>query len=150
MAELHHIDEVLEFAIGREVESYELYTYLSQRIENPAMCRICEKFAAMELGHKARLELELIKVGRVVSGSEQPIFNISDYTDKEAENPIDLNYKELLVFAIKKEETSIRLYNDLANVVHDKESREVLLELAEEENQHRLRFEIEYNNIKNK
>jgi len=61
-----------------------------------------------------------------------------------------MNYKELLVFAIKKEETSVRLYSDLANIVGDEESHEVLLELADEEDLHRLRVEIEYNFIKNK
>ena len=64
-------------------------------------------------------------------------------------SPIDMNYKELLVFAIKKEETSVRLYSDLANAVGDRETREVLLELAEQENQHRLRFEIEFDSVKN-
>jgi rubrerythrin len=148
MAEFHSIGEILEFAIAREVEACELYTYLAQRIENPVMRKVCKKFAVMELGHKARLELELIKAGKVVHGTGQLIFDISGYIEQQAD-PVDLNYKELLVFAIKKEETSIRLYNDLANVVHDEESREVLLELADEENQHRLRFETGYNNIKN-
>jgi len=149
MAELHSIDEVLEFAIAREVEAHELYMYLAQRVESLAMRRICEEFASTELEHKAKLELEMMKAGKVVSERGQPVFNISDYIG-QAGNPIDMNYKELLVFAIKKEETSVRLYSDLANILGDKESREVLLALADEENQHRLQFEIEYNVIKNK
>ncbi len=148
MAELHSIDEVLEFAIAREVEAHELYMYLAQRVESLAMRRICEEFASTELEHKAKLEFELMKTGKVVSESAQPVFSISDHIG-QAGNPMDMNYKELLVFAIKKEETSIRLYNDLANAVGDEESREMLLALANEENQHRLRFELEYNVVKN-
>jgi len=149
MAELHSIDEVLEFAIAREVEAYELYMYIAQRAEALVMRKVCEELAKEELEHKAKLELEMMKAGKVVSERGQPALNISDYIG-QAGKPIDMNYKELLVFAVKKEETSVRLYSDLANIVGDEESREVLLVLANEENQHRLRFEIEYNIIKNK
>ncbi len=149
MAELHSIDEVLEFAIAREIEAHELYMYIAQRVETLVMRKVCEEFAKEELEHKAKLEFEMMKAGKVVSRSEQPVLNISDYIG-EPGDPIDMNYRELLVFAIKKEETSIRLYSDLANIVGDEESREVLLALADEENQHRLRFELEYNIIKNK
>src|SRR3989338_119292 len=118
MAEFNSINEVLEFAIAREVEAYELYMYLAQRLETLAMRRICEDFTATELAHKKKLELELMKAGKVVSGADRVVLNTSDYA-AEAGNPIDMNYKELLVFAIKKEQTSVRLYSDLANVVRD-------------------------------
>lgn len=149
MAELRSIDEILEFAIAREAEAYELYMYLAQRAETLEMRKVCEAFAEEELGHKAKLEFEMIKMGTVVSESDAPVFNISNYAEQGG-SPIDMNYKELLVFAIKKEESSIRLYNDLAYTIGDKETREVLAALAEEENQHRLRFEIEYSVIKNR
>ncbi len=148
MAELHSIDEVLEFAIAREVEAHELYMYIAQHVKTLVMRKVCEEFAKEELEHKAKLEFEMMKAGKVVSQSEQPVLNISDYIGEQGD-PIDMNYRELLVFAIKKEETSIRLYSDLANIVGEEESREVLLALANEENQHRLRFELEYNVIKN-
>ena len=147
MADLDSIEEVLEFAIAREIEAYELYMYIAQYVETSVMRKICEDFAAVELEHKARLELELMKAGKVVSGPGKAVLNIADYIE-QAGSPIDMNYKELLVFAIKKEETSVRLYSDLANAVGDEESREVLLALAEQEDQHRLRFEIEYNVVK--
>lgn len=149
MAELHSIDEILEFVIAREAEAYELYMYLGQRVETLEMRKVCEVFAEEELEHKAKLELELMKAGKVVSDSDLPVFDISGYMEQGGE-PIDMNYKELLVFAIRKEETSVRLYSDLANAVGDGESRDVLLAMAEQENEHRLRFEIEYNVIKNK
>jgi rubrerythrin len=149
MAELYSIDEVLEFAIARELEAYELYMYIAQRVGTLVMRKVCEELAKEELEHKAKLELELMKAGKVVSEARQPVFDISSYVG-EAGEPIDMNYKELLVFAIKKEERSVRLYSDLANIVGEEESRDVLLALANEENQHRLRFEVEYNVIKNK
>ncbi len=50
------IDEVLDFAIGREIEANQLYTDLAQLTENAAMRKVFENFAREELGHKAKLE----------------------------------------------------------------------------------------------
>jgi len=60
---------------------------------------------------------------------------------------LDMDYKETLVFAINKEGLSVELYTDLAAVVRDKDSRETLLALAQEETEHKMRFETEYNNL---
>ncbi len=141
MDRLDSINEILEFAIAREVEANQLYKYLAKRMKNPEMCKVCEDFAEEELEHKAKLELEVMKRGQVVSD-----FDISDYM-MDVGNEMDMDYEELLVFAIKKEEISVSLYTDLAAVVKDKESRETLLSLAQEETEHKLRFETEYRSL---
>ena len=135
------VDEILEYAIAREVEANQFYTYMAKRMENPEMSKVCEEFAKEELEHKAKLELEVMKRGQVVSD-----FDISDYM-MDVGNEMDMDYEELLVFAIKKEEISVSLYTDLAAVVKDKESRETLLSLAQEETEHKLRFETEYRSL---
>jgi rubrerythrin len=52
----------------------------------------------------------------------------------------------MLIMGMKKEETSFRLYVDLAGRVTDPGSKETLLSLAEEEVRHKLRFQMEYDN----
>lgn len=141
MDRIDSVDEILEYAIAREVEANQLYTYMAKQTENPEMSKVCEEFAKEELEHKAKLELEVMKRGQVVSD-----FDISDYM-MDVGNEMDMDYEELLVFAIKKEEISVSLYTDLAAVVKDKESRETLLSLAQEETEHKLRFENEYRNL---
>jgi len=141
MDRIDSVDEILEFAIAREVEANQLYMYMAKRMENPEMSKVCEEFAKEELEHKAKLELEVMKRGQVVSG-----FDISDYM-MDVGNEMEMDYEELLVFAIKKEELSVSLYTDLAAVVKDKESRETLLSLAQEETEHKLRFETEYRSL---
>ena len=130
--------DILTFAIEREVEAYELYTYMASHMAKSEMREVCEDLSKEELGHKAKLEQELIKAGEAVVD-----FNIIDYVP-EAGKPMDMKYEELLVFAIKKEDDSIRLYSDLAKTVKDKESRQVLLFLVGEETDHKQRFETEY------
>ena len=73
-------------------------------------------------------------------------FNLSDYMTSD-EPKVDMDYRDILVRAMEKEKISFRLYVDLAAVVEDGECREVLIALAEEEARHKLRFEIEYDNL---
>ncbi len=133
--------DILTFAIEREVEAYELYMYMAANMANPEIRAVCEDLAKEELDHKAKLEQELIKTGETVAD-----LNISDYVSATG-NPMDMDYEDLLVFAIKKEDKSIKLYNDLAKIVKDKDSRQVLLFLVNEETDHKQRFETEYQNL---
>jgi len=136
------IDEVLEFAIAREVEAYQLYRYMAEQMQSPRLRQMCIELAEEELEHKAMLELEVMKIGRVVCD-----FDWSDYI-MDAGEELDMDYEQLLAFAIKKEDTSVKLYVELARIVNYAESRQTLLALADEEIEHRRRFEIEYNTLK--
>jgi len=55
-----------------------------------------------------------------------------------------MSYVDLLVVGMKKEETSRRLYTDLAAIIQEQKLRDIFLKLAQEEAQHKLRFEFEY------
>ncbi len=133
--------DILTFAIEREVEAYELYIYMAAHMANPEMRIVCEDLAKKELEHKAKLEQEFIKIGETVTD-----LNVSDYVTA-ADNPMDMDCEDLLVFAIKKENQSIKLYNDLAKIVEDNDSRQVLLFLVNEEIDHKQCFETEYQSL---
>ena len=128
------LDKILEFAIARETEANQFYTYMLTQVKNPEIRKMCEDFARKELEHKAKLELEAMKRGKVVLN-----IDISDYT-------IDLSSK-LLDYSIAKEQHSMDLYNHLAEIAKDEESQELFLSLAREEAEHRQQFEDEYNKL---
>ena len=144
MAEVDSDNEILEFAIAREMEAYQLYMTLAERAGNPGMRKVFEDLAKEELDHKEKLELEIMKTGQTVPMT--PKFNVpeGEYVIPEGQLQSDMDYKDMLLLGIKKEEESFRIYIDLIQRVHDEESREVLLALAEEEVKHKLRFELEY------
>jgi rubrerythrin len=147
MGEFESVGEILEFAIAREEEANRLYMDLAARTENRAMRSVFEDYAEVELEHKAKLELEAMKEGIVVVPRERlAVFKLSDYV-ADAESVPEMDYKDALMFAIKKERISVRLYVDLAAIVEEANSREVLLSLAEEEAEHKARFEIEYEKL---
>jgi len=144
MEEFGSDDEILQFAIGREVAAHRFYTDLAQEMDNATMRLLFENFAKEELRHKAMLELEIMKRGTVVAAPED--VDSLDQTDvMVAIDPeLGIDYKNALILAINKEAKSFRLYVELAAIVKDKQSRETLLSLAQEEAKHELQFEIEY------
>ena len=58
-----------------------------------------------------------------------------------------MDYKDMLLLGMEKEEASYRTYVNLLRNVTDQESRETLMALAEEEVKHKVRFEQEYESL---
>ena len=149
MEEFDSVAEILEFAIDREVQANEFYKILADLAANPAMGELILEFAKEELEHKAKLELELMKIGKAVREEEKrqqakelAKSKIFDYVADDQPR-LDLQYEDLLLWGMKKEKTSFRLYVDLAAIVRDEELRETLLSLAEEEAKHKVQLELE-------
>ena len=143
MMEFGSDSEILEFAVAREIEAYKFYMALAERMERPKMQKVFEELANEEFGHKERLELEIMKTGRVAAIEDISKIDTQEYYI-EGQYQFDMDYKSMLTMAIEKEKMAFRLYTDLAANVGDEQSRELLLTLAEEEVKHKLRFEYEY------
>jgi len=144
MAKIGPQQEILQFAISREVEAYHFYLALAGRVKSRQMRKVFEDLAKEELEHKAKLELEVMKAGRTVSTKLKPGRPESDYIISDDPSQLDIDYKDMLLLGVEKEESSFRIYVDLAAKACDEESRGVFLSLAEEEVKHKLRFESEY------
>jgi len=71
MSEIDTDIEIWEFAIAREIDANRFYLTLAQRIDNPEMRKVFEDLASEELEHKAKLELELMKTGKVMSTNHE-------------------------------------------------------------------------------
>ncbi len=142
MKKFRSIDEVLDFAIQREIEAQNFYMKLAGFVEKPEMANVLSDLALEEWEHKVRLEA--IKVGEIgVNEEEVGNLGITNHV-KDVEQHPKMSYVELLVVGMKKEETSRKLYTDLATISQEQELRDIFLKLAQEEANHKLRFEIEY------
>ncbi|MGQ9572264.1 MAG: ferritin family protein [Dehalococcoidia bacterium] len=137
------VDEILDFAIGKEEEAAQLYTSLARQTRKPWMRQVFEEFASEEAGHKQKLLA--IKEGKLLLPAAEKVMDlkIGDYL-KDVEPSLDLDYQEALIFAMKEEKAAFKLYSDLAAATDDEALRATLLALAQEEAKHKLRFEIEY------
>jgi len=145
MSNVDSYQQALDFAIGKEAEAYHFYMALADRVDNPKMRREIENLAEEELEHKAKLELEVMKLGRTVSTELKPGRSSDGYILSDREGGLlDMDYKDLLQLAIAKEDAAFRVYVNMAGIAADEESREMLLSLAQQEVGHKLRFEAEY------
>ncbi len=136
--------EVLELAIAKEIEAYNFYLALADRVKDRQISKAFKDLAEEELEHKAKLELEITKTGRTVAVERKLLRPEREYILSDDDSPLDMDYKDMLLLGIEKEEAAFRTYVNLVASVMDEESREVLLAIAEEEVKHKLRFETEY------
>ena len=136
------VNEVLDFAIAREVEAYDFYMKLAALAQRPQTVKVIRDLAVEERQHKIRLEA--VKAGEIVLKEEEVgNLDIAGYIEDVEPKP-SMSYTELLVLAMKKENKSYRLYTDLASIAQNKQVKEIFLRLAQEEAEHKLRFEFEY------
>jgi rubrerythrin len=143
MKQWKSVDEILDYAIEQEQESYEFYTGLSARMERPWMSEIFKSFAQEEMGHKKKL-ID-IKAGKRLLAAESKVLDlkIGDYL-VDVEPNADMDYQQALVVAMKKEKKAFKMYIDLSAATEDENLKATFLSLAQEEAKHKLRFEIEY------
>ena len=145
MKKISTMNDVLDFAIAGESKAVELYTKMAATVDNPWMRKTLEGFAQEELQHHKKLKA--VRAGiSVLKHEGVSDLGLEDKLD-DTEPTAEMNYPELLVFAIKKENTSHGLYARLALIFNEPELQETFLALAEQESEHKRRFEMEYESL---
>ncbi|MHC4085164.1 MAG: ferritin family protein [Planctomycetota bacterium] len=140
MEDFESVDEILDFAIGREIDAIRLYIDLAKKVEKPEMQKILKGFAMEEQEHRIKLE-DAKAIGFVLKEEEVGNLGIADDIEGGEFRP-DMSYADILIFAMKKENDT-----DLAKMAQDEEMKDMFLQLAQEEAEHKLRFEMEYDLI---
>lgn len=138
------VDEILNAAIIREMHAQELYTKMISMVENPWMKKVLAGFAQEELAHQTKLQA--VKAGEITLTTEDIGDLSTDFADELEDIKPDpaMDYPEFLVFTIHKENKSLKLYKSMAALVAEPEFKQMFLNLAQEEANHKRRLEIEY------
>ncbi len=145
MKKLSSMSDVLDFAIAGESKAAELYTKMAAMPDNPWMRKTLEGFAQEELQHYKKLIA--VRTGRTALEREDVgDLGLAEKLDNVEPHP-DMDFRDLLVFAIKKENVSYGLYSRLASIFTEPELQETFLKLAEQEAEHKRRFEMEYESL---
>ncbi len=139
------IDEILEFAIGKENEAVEFYTLLAKEATRSQLKETFESFAKEEEKHAALLS--------DISGNKEKIdsyefktvvdLKISDYM-VEIEYEEGMPMPEVLKLAMKREEKAVKLYSMLADQADNEDGKKVFMILVQEESKHKLALESMY------
>lgn len=143
MAKFNSIEQVLDFAIKQEQNAVDFYHQLSEHAQNPEMKEVFHEFALEEIKHKARLQSIKDQKLFIMPDDKVADLKIGDYV--EGITPAkDMDYRDALIVAMKREKAAFILYTSLANRTKDTDLRNVFESLALEESRHKLRFEVEY------
>ena len=143
---LDTVDKILDYAIEKEEDAAAFYTALADKMDRPYMKDVFNGFAREEKGHKAKLEA--IKQGKLMLSAEKKVadLKIGDHLS-DIELSVELDYQQALILAMKAEKAAYRLYQELAQATDNADLKETLTALANEEAKHKLRFEIEYDDV---
>jgi rubrerythrin len=136
-------EEIILFAIRKEVEAATLYETYANLASTEGARQMFKDLQSEEQKHKKILEnLKKEDVTRYRL-KKVPDLKIGDYIQDEDYYP-EMSYQEALLLAIKREENSVRLYQDLSRGAEEPELKKMFLVLSQEESKHKLKLETEY------
>ena len=143
MREFKSTEEILDFAIAEEQSAADFYTNLAEQVNSSSVRKMFLEFSEEELQHKSKLEnikmgsLEYLPSAAVVDlGLGDILVDVAPTSG--------MDYQDALILAMKKEKAAYQMYTRLAGVASDPAVKGLLKGLANQEANHKLRFEIEY------
>lgn len=141
------LQDILDFAIQKEVEAAEFYAGLSKEESFSGSGEMFAEFAVEERKHQKMLE-EFKTKGVSKKMGDYKFKWITDI--KRSDYVVDLKYQpgmgynEILMLAMKREEKALKLYNQFQDQADTEESKTLFKILCQEEAKHKLALETMY------
>lgn len=137
------LDEILAFAVAREIEAAVFYADLAGKARTEPMRVLLRELEAEEKQH--RILLEKYRAGSPVPapGASVPDLGLTEAADGEPLDPA-ASAQDALIVAARKEAAAADLYGRLAAAAGDAEARKMFEYLVQQELRHKFRLESEY------
>jgi rubrerythrin len=142
------LSEVLEKAIDKEIEAQHLYTDLSERVFDAAARDACRDLARQEKGHQVFLERYQrgeLKEGALSHGQAVD-YKVAEQLD-QPEIAAEMSLPDIFLLAASREKAAHEFYLGLAQIHPAGEVRELISQLAEQEQAHKQRVESLYTQV---
>jgi rubrerythrin len=142
------IKEIIEFAIKKEIEAYDMYSGIAELSNNPAVKKLLSELANDELGHKEALE-NLNRAKEILKFDIDVVqdLKLSDHLATPPSIDEESDLQEALVFAMKEEKSAYELYTKMAKAAETKENETVFQKLAQMELIHKNKLESLYDDM---
>ena len=134
---------IIAFAIENEIAAVELYEKMRDMAKKQNAKVMFSELAAEEVKHRKTFE--------GLSAENMPDVRLKEITDLKISDYLvdvdfkqDMEYQDILIMAMKREESAVKLYNDMAAQVKNPKLGKLLKFMAQEEAKHKLRLETEY------
>jgi rubrerythrin len=137
---------IISNAINSEIEAYEFYRNVSEKVQDPAMKRIFTELATEEKGHRAFLQTIVNRGVAALKVDDSDDYKLADTLEMPALT-MDMKPTEGIALAIRKELDAMQMYTQLSRVTSDPGETQTFLELAKMEKGHKTRLEDIYTNM---
>jgi len=143
------IEEIINFAIENEKDAIAFYTDLSEQETFASARKTFIEFAEEEKKHQKMLEDFSGNKEKIASYQYKwvPDIKRSDYMTEITYKP-GMPYEDILLLAMKREEKSLKLYNELAGKTENDACIQLFKALAQEEAKHKLGIESIFDDIR--
>jgi rubrerythrin len=138
--------QIIANAIEGEIEAYNYYRSVSEKVRDTALKNIFAELAGDESKHREFLQGIIQKGAGSLHVEEAQDYKIADTLESP---PLSMDLKPIdgITLAIRKELDAMQMYTQLANVAGDSEEKKTFLELAKMERGHKARLEDIYTNM---
>ena len=136
--------QVIDYAIDREIRSLLFYRAWARRVTDTELQGIFRQFADQELKHQKKLAK--VKQGqcKYLKGDMPTLgLGIAEAVEETVPYP-EMLIEEAMALAMTKEKQAYHLYLQLASNAETEDLADLFLNLANEEANHKVRLEIEY------
>ncbi len=135
-----NIASILKKAAAKEEGTYQLYKNAADKMTDLQTKSVLNNFAEEELKHKQMIEnfnaemLENLKTETAETSRQGITEFLTDTDESLGEQP---DFKDVLVYAAKREKKAFEFYNNMSEQVEDSDLKKLFVWLAQEETKHK-------------
>ena len=145
--EQRKLSDFISLAIQREIEAYDFYRGLCEKVKDKSAKEALEHLAKEEKKHREFLEsYRSGKLGADALKLSQAVdYKVAEHLEKP-DLKKNMESKDVYLVAAHRELNSYNFYTGLAALHPDGETKQVLLKMASEEKKHKEKVEYLYSN----
>ena len=136
---------IIEMAVGKEIEAYEFYKGVGEKVKDRSLRTIFLELAEEETKHRSFLE-GLLSSGKPMHFDEAHDYKVSG-TIERPKLSLGMKPADAIALAIKNEEDAMLLYAGLAKSIAQPEQKQMFESLAAMEQHHKVRLEKLYSSM---
>jgi len=140
------IEQLLSTAIEREIEAYEFYQNVYERVDDVTVKEVFEQLAEEEQGHREMLEQFKHDPTKMMKIQPPPDYKVAEATELPKLS-IDMKPADAIALAMKKEQQAVEFYRALGESASDESVKKIFESLTNMELGHKHRLENVFVNI---
>ena len=143
---LSEYKDIIKLAIANEVEAKKFYADAANTLEDPHLKKLFTTLAEEEKKHRDILTKIYTSNTMDRYFSESRDYKVAETVD-EPELSMEMKPADAFALAMKKEEAAMNQYTEMAQMCDDNDKRQVFLDLAAMERDHKLKMESAFIDI---